>query len=144
MNRDDVTISKENFECCVFIHISIFQDSSFERLGMNECVVGNFTRTRKLKIGIFNGKLDAFFIWKLKLERDWNLKIENAGDWKSRSMEILKWKISGKKLEDTCIEFRCYSLAGFLEKHLSSKFGNSLLMNTLNIKIPSLAFSKAK
>lgn len=44
-----------------------------------------------------------------------------------------------------CIEFRCYSLAGFLGKHLSSKFENSLLTNTLiNVKIPSLAFSKGK
>lgn len=56
-------------------------------------------------------------------------------------MEILKWKISGKKLRDICIEFRCYFFALASWKNILSKFENSLLIITSNVEIPSLAFS---
>lgn len=96
--RDDVTISKvaeENFTFC------IFQDSNVgnERCRWLEILRGQENWKSEFLIGNWTFFF-FFFIWKLKLERDWNLKIENAGDWKSRSMEILKWKISGKRLGD--------------------------------------------
>lgn len=148
MNRDDVKrfqtkLEEKNFEC----RVSILQDSSFQRW---EWTMRSWKWLEILR-GQENWKSEFLMgICTLFLFENWNLKEIGILRLKcrrlkiARSMEILKWKISGKKLRDICTEFRCYSLALASWKSILSKFENSLLIITSNVEIPSLAFSKAK
>lgn len=139
MNRDDVKrfqtkLEEKNFECRVSIFLQDWTMRSWKWL---EILRGQENRKSEFLMGS----------WTLFLFENWNLKEIGILRLKcrrlkiARSMEILKWKISGKKLRDICIEFRCYFFALASWKNILSKFENSLLIITSNVEIPSLAFS---